>query len=172
MTVRIVGGSLGGFRSGQMKWVTAALSALSSIALLGMLVACASATTTPSSPKEVVTRHLTAEKNNDTRAWVGTLTPGRSYSDDLKLGVVSLDIVGVKEETNPRYMEEALASEEAGQNSWTKDNYAFIAASYDVQYDNTLVPETNGRKEMVFKLVRLAGNTPWLIKDWGDARFK
>jgi hypothetical protein len=137
----------------------------------GMLVACNSGSTALSSPKSVVEQHLAAEKNNDTKAWAATLTPDHDVPQDLKLGVTSLDIIEVQDETDSRYMEEALASEEAAKNGWTKDNYAFVSATYNVQYDNTLVPNTNGQKKEVFKLLRLASDSPWLIKDWGDARF-
>lgn len=113
-----------------------------------------------------------AEKNNDTTAWFATLTPGRTPSKDFKFGVTSLDLIEVKAEGDSRYLEEALASEEAKQNGWTNANYAFVSAIYDIQYDNTLVPDTSGRKQRVFKLVRSAGGSPWLIKDWGDARFR
>ena len=158
------------------KGVVARIVILSSVIISAMLMACSSAASTPPSPalpspEEGVRQHLTAAKKNDAKAWVATLTPGHSKPEDVRLGVISLNIIEVKEEADSRYMTEALASEEAKANGWTKANYAFVSASYDVQYDNSLVPDTNGRKRMVFKLVRLADNSPWLIKDWGTQGF-
>jgi hypothetical protein len=154
------------------KWIVAAITALLLVALSGTLVACNSAAAPAYSPEEVVTQHLTAKKKNDIEAWIGTLTADYDFSRDTRLGVTSLEIIEVKAETDSRYMEEALQGEVALKNGWTKGNLAFVSAVYDVQHDNTLVPYDNGRMEYVFKLVRPDGNSRWLIRDWGPARFR
>jgi len=163
--------------SKKKKGVAAAITILSLIILPSMLVACNSTTTVPpsssqelSSPVEVVTQYLVALKNNDNKALAATLTPDYDVSDE-KLGVISLKIIEVKEETNPRYMEEAFEGEIAKENGWTKDNLYFVYASYDVQYDNKIVPSSSGRQEDVFTLMRSDKNSPWLIKYMGHARF-
>lgn len=155
------------------KGIAAAVITLSLAILSGMLTACNStATATVSSPVEVVTQYLTALKNNDTKALVATLTVDHEIPENTKLGVISLEIIEVKNETDSRYMEEALESEAAKENGWTKDNLAFVSAIYDAQYDNKLVPYDSGRQKWVFKLLRLSADSPWLIKDWGHARFE
>jgi beta-lactamase regulating signal transducer with metallopeptidase domain len=158
--------------STKKKGITAAILILSFMILSGMLVACNSTTATFSSPVEVVTQRLTAEKNNDVKALYATLTADHKSSKGEKLGVTSLNIIEVKEETNSKYMEETLAGEEAKDNGWSEDNLTFVSATYDVQFDNKLVPNMGGRKDEVFKLLRIDKNSPWLIKDSGDARFK
>ena len=158
--------------SKKKKGIAAAIITRSFVVLSGMLVACNSTTTaTVSSPVEVVTQYLTAEKNNDAKTLFTTLAAGYAFKD-IKLSVLSLNIVEVKEETNPKYMEETLAGEVAKEKGWRKDNLTFVSATYDVQFDNKLVPDINGRREEVFKLLRLDKNSPWLIEDWGHARFK
>ena len=122
------------------------------------------------SPTDIVTRHLTAEKNNDFKLWISTLTANHQFSQNV-LGVISLDIIEVKNELNSQYMDYALKSSEAIQNGWTKDNFAFVWATYDILHDNTLVPDDNGRMEIVYELFRTDENSPWLIKDWGVARY-
>lgn len=155
------------------KGVAAAIITLSFVILSGMLVACNSTTAAAvSSPVEVVTQYLTAQKSNDIKALIATLTSDYEFPENTKLGVISLEIIEVKNETNSRYMEEALESEAVKENGWTKDNLAFVSAIYDAQYDNKLVPYDNGRQKWVFKLVRLDDDSPWLIKDWGHARFE
>lgn len=158
----------------KQKRITATIIILSFVISSVLLVACSSDNTKLLSPVEVVMQNLTARKNNDLEALDATLVEGYKFSEegDRKLGVIQLEIIEVKEETNPRYMEETLEGEAAKNNGWTKDNLAFVSATFDVQYDNTLVPETSGRKEWVFKLVRMDSNSPWLIRDWGDATFK
>lgn len=158
--------------SKKKKGIAAAIIILSFVILSGMLVSCNSSDTTPSSPIEVVKQHLMAKKNNDVKALNATLTEDYKFSENTILGVIQLEIIEVKDETDPRYMEEALKGQVAKENGWSSDNLTFVSATYDVLYDNELVPEINGRKKWVFKLVRLDANSPWLIRDWGDARFE
>ena len=110
-------------------------------------------TATFSSPVEVVTQRLTAEKNNDVKALYATLTADYKSSKEEKLGVTSLNIIEVKEELNSKYMEETLTGEVAKKNGWREDNLTFVSATYDVQFDNRLVPNMGGRKEEVFEII-------------------
>jgi hypothetical protein len=126
------------------------------------------------SPVEVVTQHLMAEKNNDTQAWISGLTSERcqDFSKDMKLGVISLNILDVKEETNPKYMENLLASKEAKDEKWTRENTTFVLAVYEVKIDHTLAPGGDGRMETVYALLRKDKDSPWYIQDWGIPLWK
>ena len=123
------------------------------------------------SPIEVVTANLDARKNNDAKAWRSTFTEDHDFPDDIELGVLSLTIEEVKDETNPKYPEEFLKSEKTAENGWTKENIAFVSARYEVQHDDTLVPNDNGTMDMVYALVRKDSRSPWLIEDWGWRRY-
>ena len=52
----------------------------------------------------------------------------------------------------------------------TEDNFAFVYAVYDIQYNNNLSSDNYGRKENVFTLLRADKNSPWLIMRWEQAR--
>ena len=124
------------------------------------------------SPVEVVTKYLSAKKDNDSKALFDTLADGYNYNDFKVLGVTCLTIVEKKGETNPAYMKGILEGDLAKKHGWTEDNIAFVYAVYDVQYDNKLVPNDSGRMEDVLTLLRMDKSSPWLIKDWGHARFE
>ena len=139
--------------------------------LSGILITCNSASktdkiVTSDPPIDVVIKYLNAEKNNDAQEMFSTLSDGHELKD-IKLATKSLNIVEVKNENNPRYMEKTLKGEIAKQNGWTKENISFVSAIYDVQYDNSLVPYESGHQEDVFMLVRKDKNSPWLIHDSG-----
>ena len=153
------------------KGITAAIVTLAFLMLSGMLVACNSTTTEKvSTPVEVVKQYLTATENNDAKGVHATLTEDFEL-ESIKLAVISLEVIEVKEETNPRYLEHALEHKQAKENGWTKDNFAFVSAKYNIQHDNELVPYKSGEKETVFELVRSDKDSPWRIMDQGGPRY-
>ncbi len=152
------------------KGITAAIVTLAFLMLSGMLVACNSTTTEKVSiPVEVVKQYLTATKNNDAKGVQATLVEDLKYDDNM--AVISLEVIEVKEETNPSYLEYALESQQAKENGWTKDNFAFVYAKYNIQHDNELVPYKSGLQETVFELVRSDKESPWRIMDQGGPRY-
>ena len=159
-------------------WITMTLKSglaltkimLSIILVLTMLGACSNSSVSSNSalsPVDVVNKHLVAQKNNDVKAWLATLASGNGFTDDKVLGVTSMKIIEVKNETDPKYMEKALKSEAAKKYKWTEDNFAFVCATFNVQHDHTLVPDKDGQMKWVYTLVRSDKKSPWLIKDWG-----
>lgn len=123
----------------------------------------------------VVAKYLDAMKGNNYDAWLSTMTAVRKTgflsNKNHELGVLSLDVLDVHYEADTIYKHNILESELAQKNGWTADNMTIVYALFDVKYDHSKVPGSDGKIEWHFFLVRKDKSSPWYIQDWGYGNF-